>query len=143
MSHSDWDAAAATWRYQTSSKPQPPLPLSPPSLASAGRQKPTHRSHASAPRAGLGLADVDTLSPISPRGLGAPFNHRTTRSQPAVRVPPQHQEQPMPKSFIDITPEQEIRHEASRTRMRKLLARASIGFIGWGKSLTKKKTISK
>jgi hypothetical protein len=47
------------------------------------------------------------------------------------------------KSFIDITPKQGTKHERSatatkRARVKKLIARASNGIIGWGRQLTRK-----
>ncbi|RDB16985.1 hypothetical protein Hypma_002674 [Hypsizygus marmoreus] len=139
--------AAVPWEYQLDVKPLPsPAVLSPPSLASAGRKKPTHRSHVSVPLAGLGFVRVNTSTSGAPNGLGAPFHHRATRSQPMVCVPTHNE--PIPKSFIDITPEQESRHvssssRAGKERMRKLLARASNGVLGWGKSLGRKGVGSK
>ncbi|KAF5385886.1 hypothetical protein D9615_002472 [Tricholomella constricta] len=134
-------AAAVPWEYQSASKPQPSLPISPPSLASAGRQKPTHRSNISVPLAGLGLADVNNIRTGSPKSLGAPFNHRSTRSHAVIRVPTNLNQEPMPKSFIDITPEQDNQRGTSGIRMRKLLARASVGVLEWGKGLVGKKNV--
>ncbi|KAG5637993.1 hypothetical protein H0H81_002354 [Sphagnurus paluster] len=135
-------AAAVPWEYQLQSKLQPPLPpISMPSLTSAGRRRPTptHHSHLSVPLAGLGLTNVNDLPPSSEshQSLGVPFNHRSTRSQPIVRFPAHYE--PMPKSFIDITPEQDV-HRGSRMRMRKLLVQASVGVLGWGKGLARKKS---
>ncbi|KAJ7287625.1 hypothetical protein C8J57DRAFT_1707900 [Mycena rebaudengoi] len=100
-----------------------------PSLASAGRQKPSHRPNLSVPVLGLGFTTD------RPAALGPSFTHRPARSQPVNR-PPRANEA---KSFIDLTPEK--RRESTtrllnRERVKKLLSRASSGFIGWGKSLS-------
>jgi len=127
-------------------------PLSPPSLASAGRKKPSHRPRLSVPLAGFGFSNpttpgntlnADLSASSGPRVLAAPFMHRTTRSQPLNLIPPTATKAvQVLKSFIDLTPEQEVRHESSagmrKERVRKLLARASNGVFGWGKNLTRK-----
>ncbi|KAG5643592.1 hypothetical protein DXG03_000600 [Asterophora parasitica] len=132
-------AAAVPWEYQ-STLSKPLIPISPPSLASAGRQKPSHRSHSSVPLTGLGLSNVNDTRPKPPRSLGTPFNHCSTFR---VVSKSSRQEPPIPKSFIDITPEREIQRGSSKKRMRKLLARASVGVIGWGKGLGRKKSTLK
>ncbi|KAG6907915.1 hypothetical protein DXG01_006970 [Tephrocybe rancida] len=124
------------------SKPQPPLPISPPSLASAGRKKPTHRPHLSVPTplAGSKLPPAhETRSmPSFPEDLGVAFNHRSTRNHPAVREPRLQPNHPPPRSFMDITPEQEVQR-SSRARVRKLLNRASVSIFGWGKNKSNSK----
>jgi hypothetical protein len=104
-------------------------------LAYAGHQKSTKRAHMSNPFVGLNFPN-NSLAP--PRSLGSPFHHRPSWSQPVshatmTRYPSSH----VPKSFIDITPEQDV-HNLTRTRtelVRKLLARASRGVLNWGQSL--------
>ncbi|KAG6844338.1 hypothetical protein H0H87_007614 [Tephrocybe sp. NHM501043] len=120
-------------------KSQPPLPHSPPSLASAGRQKPAPRPHPSAPIStpakDPGLSSDSQTLPSSPppRDLGRAFNHRATESQP-VHMPKLVQpDKPTPKSFMEITPEQEIQR-GSRARVRTLLKRASVSMLSWGKT---------
>ncbi|KAJ7733761.1 hypothetical protein DFH07DRAFT_1065368 [Mycena maculata] len=105
-----------------------------PSLASAGRQKPRHRPNLSVPLLGLGLPDAERPA------LGASFTyHRPARSQPTNF--PCGGPGANPKSFIDLTPEKVVQREstgarAHRDRVKRLLSRASSGFIGWSKSLT-------
>jgi hypothetical protein len=43
------------------------------------------------------------------------------------------------KSFMDITPERDSRRSLGKEKMRKLLARASNGILGLGKSFGRKK----
>ncbi|KAJ6593809.1 hypothetical protein B0H19DRAFT_1056268 [Mycena capillaripes] len=124
--------------------PPPPIParalrfqaapaLPTPSLASAGRQKPHHRPNLSVPLMGLGFPD--------PAPLGPSFtHHRPARSQP-VNVPQANSDDP--RSFIDLTPEKLQRESTARVhreRVKRLLSRASSGFIGWGKALAGKKS---
>ncbi|KAJ7045419.1 hypothetical protein C8F04DRAFT_1388057 [Mycena alexandri] len=131
--------------------PPPPLPTSvsapprgtlrfqdlpPPSLARAGRQKPHHRPNLSVPLMGLGLpagTDAATNAPLGPSFT----HHRAARSQPN-NVP-----RVAPRSFIDLTPEKIVQRESTarvhRDRVKRLLSRASSGFIGWGKALAGKK----
>lgn len=148
-----------------------------PSLASAGREKPSHRVNHSVPLAGLtninvtsepagrlrsGSASARSVSVninINTNTTGAtsghktfdPFLQRPTRSEPMGIVPSSHEmtrldrttsaSAPM-KSFMDMTPDQ-VRPESvaglHKERMRKMLARASTGVFGWGKSLGRKK----
>ncbi|KAJ6586828.1 hypothetical protein DFH09DRAFT_1359334 [Mycena vulgaris] len=102
-------------------------PATPPSLASAGRQKPRHRPNLSVPL--MGLAPP----------LDAPFTHRPALSQP-TNFP--RARAANPKSFIDLTPEKHVHRDSTarvhRDRVKKLLSRASSGIIGWGKGLAKK-----
>ncbi|KAJ7096416.1 hypothetical protein C8R44DRAFT_377597 [Mycena epipterygia] len=109
----------------------------PPSLASAGRQKPHHRPNLSVPLMGLGLPNAD------PNALGPSFRHRPALSQPTNF---HRARADNPKSFIDLTPEKIAQRESSarvhRDRVKKLLSRASSGIIGWSKGLTGKKTRS-
>ncbi|KAJ7262270.1 hypothetical protein B0H12DRAFT_1271342 [Mycena haematopus] len=131
---------------ETMPPPPPPLPARSlrfqdaplPSLASAGRQKPSHRANLSVPLMGLGIPDVARPA------LGTAFaptahphpHHRSTRSQPDMtRVAGG------PRSFIDLTPEQAVqRGSSAHGRVKRLLSRASSGFIGWGRALAGKKT---
>ena len=144
-------AAVVPWEYQLQprtrygSMPVPtPLQLPPhvPSLASAGRQKPTHRSHLSVPLTGLGITNVNTSNSCASKGLGAPFHHRSTQSQPVARL--LSQQESLPKSFINITPEQEARHLSAfrvrKDRLKKMFARAS-SIIGWNKSFGRKGSV--
>ncbi|KAJ7783037.1 hypothetical protein B0H16DRAFT_1877489 [Mycena metata] len=136
--------------------PPPPLPTSvsapprsaalrfqdlpPPSLARAGRQKPHHRPNLSVPLMGLGLpagtdpnANANAHAPLGPSFT----HHRAARSQPN-NVP-----RVAPRSFIDLMPEKIVQRESAtrvhRDRVKRLLSRASSGFIGWGKALAGKK----
>lgn len=125
-------AAIAPWEYQL--QPNPQLSnTNLPSLASAGRQKPTHRSHMSVPLTGLGFTNMNTFTPESQKGLGTPFHHRSTQSQPTLHM--LSNQEALPKSFIDITPEQEARHgiRTRKAQLKKLLMRAS-GLLGWNKN---------
>jgi hypothetical protein len=121
-----------------------PQKLITPSLASAGRRKPTHRTHLSVPLAGLGLSNTSVTS-SSPRPLASPFYHRSTKSQPMFPAPHAQKTLPdaqNPTSFMDITPEQQVRDSSSgarREKIRKLLARASSGVISWGRNLANAK----
>lgn len=104
-------------------------------LTYAGNQKSTKRTHISNPFAGLNFANTG-LAPS--RSLGSPFHHRPSRSRPVshatmAKYPSPH----VPKSFIDITPEQDV-HNLTRSRtelLRKLLARTSRGVLNWGQTL--------
>ena len=140
-------AAIVPWEYQFQPKTRHvPTPLQPPphapSLASAGRQKPTHRSHLSVPLTGLGITNVNTPNSGAPRGLGTPFHHRSTQSQPVARLV--SQQDSLPKSFINITPEQEARYPSAfkvrKDRLKKMFARAS-SIIGWNKSFGRKGSV--
>jgi len=144
-------AAVVPWEYQLQprtrhgSVPVPTprqLPPHVPSLASAGRQKPTHRSHLSVPLTGLGITNVNTSNSGAPKGLGTPFHHRSTQSQPVARLV--SQQESLPKSFINITPEQEARHPSAfrvrKDRLKKMFARAS-SIIGWNKSFGRKGSV--
>ncbi|KAJ7647418.1 hypothetical protein FB45DRAFT_198826 [Roridomyces roridus] len=97
----------------------PPMPSRPLRFQDKGRQNAHHRTNLSVPLLGT-------------QSLGPPFTHRPTPSQPAA--------QPLrpPKSFIDLTPEKK-RESSTHLRVKKLLSRASSGFIGWSKGLTGKK----
>lgn len=121
----------------------------PPSLASAGRQKPSHHLHMSVPMASLGLPNTVVHGPnpapssTAPHNsLASPFLHRATRSQPASLMSFLEMEA-IPRSFIDITPEQEVHRESTtgsrKARVRKLLARASNSALEWGRILTARK----
>ncbi|KAJ7680231.1 hypothetical protein DFH06DRAFT_1290167 [Mycena polygramma] len=105
-----------------------------PSLASAGRQKPHHRPNLSVPLMGLGLPEAAPLGPSF-------THHRTARSQP-VNIPCASAGDP--RSFIDLTPEKLAQRESTtrvhRERIKRLLSRASSGFIGWGKTLAGKRS---
>lgn len=118
----------------------PPKAITP-SLASAGRQKPTHRTHLSVPLAGLGLSTPDSTSANS-RPLASPFHHRATKSQPMIPTSKVRQADVNPTSFMDITPEKKAHGSSSgapREKMRKLLARASSGVLSWGRNLASTK----
>lgn len=120
---------------------------------------PGHRPQTSLPLTSGGSAF------IQPRALATPFTHRPTRSQPAAIIRNGHRsvdvatrsernnkelnvtvDRQRLKSFMDITPEQDTRRssgEAQKERVKRLLARASNGVIGWGKSLSKKKILGR
>ncbi|KAJ7703295.1 hypothetical protein B0H17DRAFT_1042637 [Mycena rosella] len=108
--------------------------LYPPSLASAGRQKPHHRPNRSVPLMGLGLPDAG--GPL----LAPSFTHRPALSQPTNFS---RARAGNPKSFIDLTPEKVVQRESTarvhRDRVKRLLSRASSGIIEWSKGLTGKK----
>ncbi|KAJ7901735.1 hypothetical protein B0H14DRAFT_3723109 [Mycena olivaceomarginata] len=113
-----------------------------PSLASAGRQKPRHhRANLSVPLMGLGIPDA--ARPALGSAFAAhPGGHRSARSQPAdLAGAPRGG--PDPRSFIDLTPEKIVQRGSTanvhRERVKRLLSRASSGFIGWGKALAGKK----
>ncbi|KAF8210136.1 hypothetical protein K438DRAFT_1959417 [Mycena galopus ATCC 62051] len=128
-----------------------------PSLASAGRQKPTHhRGNLSVPLMGLGVGIPDVarpalgtaFAPAHPRPNAHMGHHRSARSQPDLTRafgPRAGGPNPDPRSFIDLTPEKVSVQRASsgahvhRERVKRLLSRASSGFIGWGKALAGKK----
>jgi hypothetical protein len=92
-------------------------------------------------------------APIHRTDLAAPFLHQSSKSQPiyttdgtldvhepTINLRNTGDVQNL-KSFMNMTPEHEKPHPISGVRtqkekVRKLLARASHGFIGWGKSLT-------
>ncbi|KAJ6609826.1 hypothetical protein B0H10DRAFT_2294655 [Mycena sp. CBHHK59/15] len=82
---------------------------------------------------GLGFTEVER------NALTPSFAQRPALSQPSNLPRATHN----PKSFIDLTPEQAVRRESTtrvhRERVKRLLSRASSGFIGWGRSLTGKK----
>jgi hypothetical protein len=106
------------------------------SLASAGRQKPHHRANLSVPLMGLGLPDAAVAPALGPSFTA---HHRPARSQP-TNVPRGGAD---PRSFIDLTPEKLVQRESTarvhRERIKRLLSRASSGFMGWGKVLAGKK----
>lgn len=69
--------------------------------------------------------------------LQAPFKRQSAR----VDISSASNNDKMPKSFMDITPEQRPKSDsnnARKERVRKLLARASNGVAGWSKLLTRK-----
>jgi hypothetical protein len=77
-----------------------------------------------------------------PMALSGPFLYRETCNRQSAKS---ENDLPigMDKSFIDITPKQGAKHERSaaatkRARVKKLIARASNGIIGWGRQLTRK-----
>ena len=80
-----------------------------------------------------------------PMALSGPFLYLEACNGPSAKS-----EDDLPfgteKSFIDITPKQGIKHERSattskRARVKKLIARASNGIIGWGRQLTRKTSV--
>jgi hypothetical protein len=80
-----------------------------------------------------------------PMALSGPFLYRETCNRQSAKS-----ENDLPfgrdKSFIDITPKQGTKHERSttatkRARVKKLIARASNGIIGWGRQLTRKTSV--
>ncbi|KAG6868933.1 hypothetical protein C0993_007707 [Termitomyces sp. T159_Od127] len=118
-------------------KPEFRMSLSPPSLASAGRKKPEPYPHL-LPRSVAGLGHPSTSAPLKTSS-----DCRATREQPpSVPLITHQSDQPTPKSFMDITPERE-EERRPRSRVRKFLARASIGMFNWGKNVSRMKSISK
>jgi hypothetical protein len=105
------------------------------SFACAERQKMSKRAHLSNFFAGFG-SSKDSLGHL--RSLGSPFHHRLTRGQPDAHTPTRAPSSHVPKSFIDITPEQDTGDPRSTRRelTRKLLVKASRGILGWGRSTT-------
>ena len=80
-----------------------------------------------------------------PMALSGPFSYRENCNRQSAKI-----ENDLPferdKSFIDITPKQGTKHERSttaskRARVKKLIARASNGIIGWGRQLTRKTSV--
>ena len=104
--------------------------------------------HMSLPSSGLGSLEFETtqhnakVTALRPVALSGPFVYRKTCSRPLAKTendPPGMKD----KSFIDITPKQGTKYNPSaaatkRARMKKLIARASTGIIGWGRQLTRK-----
>ena len=106
-----------------------------PSLACLGRQKTTKRTHLPNSFTGLSFSNASRVPPTS---LGSPFHHRSDRSHSVDHAMTTHPSPYVPKSFIDITPEQEICDFTSRPRrelMRTWLVRASRGVLNWGQTL--------
>jgi hypothetical protein len=134
-------------------------PVDFPRMESSGAKHPGHRPQTSLPLPSGGSAF------IQPRALATPFTHRPTRSQPAAIIRNGHRsvdvttrsesntkelnvtvDRQRLKSFMDITPERDTKRSsggAQKERVRRLLARASNGVIGWGKSLSKKKILGR
>ncbi|KAJ6499395.1 hypothetical protein C8R45DRAFT_1127308 [Mycena sanguinolenta] len=117
-----------------------------PSLASAGRLKPTHRrANHSVPLMGLGIPDAarPALGTAFNPTVQRPQHHRSARSQPDLTRIAGAGAGPDPRSFIDFTPEKVVQREstAHHKRIKRLLSRASSGFIGWGRALAGKKTV--
>ncbi|KAJ7072406.1 hypothetical protein C8F01DRAFT_245205 [Mycena amicta] len=120
----------------------PPLPHSrslrfqdapPPSLATAGRQKPRHRPNLSMPVTGTGLG-------LPANALGPSFTHRSARSQPINNFQPEPVTNP--RSFIDLDPEEQRRkavRSVPRERVKRLLSRAKSTLIEWSKGFAGKK----
>ncbi|KAG6862213.1 hypothetical protein C0995_002143 [Termitomyces sp. Mi166 len=116
-------------------KPEFRMSLSPPSLASAGRKRPASRPYVPFP----------TFVPEHPSNSKTSqeeSDHRPTRDRPIALLPTRQSDQPIPRSFIDITPERET-ERGPRSRVRKLLARASVSMFGWGKNVSRTKKILK
>jgi hypothetical protein len=108
------------------------------SLACSEQQKPTKRALLPDPFASLSFPNAGL---VPPRSLGSPFHHNPTQSQPVAHTtmmsdPSPHRD--VPKSFIDITPEQDMRDFTRRELMRKLLVRVSRGVLSWGQTLTQR-----
>ncbi|KAG6820999.1 hypothetical protein H0H93_008628 [Arthromyces matolae] len=92
-----------------------------PSLASAGRKKPAPHGKVSPP-----AVPPAGERPVTP-GPRAVLDRRDLRIQPLYQVQG-HRLDPIPKSFMDITPEREVQ-QGTGTRVRKLFARASMGML--------------
>ncbi|KAF7321349.1 hypothetical protein MKEN_00655100 [Mycena kentingensis (nom. inval.)] len=117
----------------------PPLPPSrslrfqdvsvPPSLVSAGREKPRHRTNLSMPVAPRGTDGLPALGPSythhrAARSLGQPIH--THLSAIATHDP---------RSFIDLSPDRTRRDRSSKVPLKRLLSRAKSGLIEWSKGL--------
>ena len=81
-----------------------------------------------------------------PKALSGPFLYRETCNRQSAKSEYGLPMMGMDKSFIDITPKQGAEHEHSaaatkRARVKKLIARASNGIIGWGRQLTRKTSV--
>ena len=117
------------------------LPKTPyPSLTINGvTQKLSHRPHQSVPLAGLGFSDAALFKcqASRPQPLAAPFSHR-----PSLTVATEGYKGgaiPMPKSFIDITPERATAPVTVRKeRVKSFIARASNGVKNWSRQFAKK-----
>jgi hypothetical protein len=122
------------------SLPKTPYPSS---TINGVTQKLFHRQHQSVPLAGLGFSDAALFKcqASRPQPLAAPFSHR-----PCLSVTTQGYKEgalPIPKSFIDITPERATAPVAVRKeRVKRLIARASNGVINWSRQFSKKKQSS-
>lgn len=106
------------------------------SLACSRQQKTTKRAQLSNRFASLSFQNA---SLVPPRSLGSPFHHRPTQSQLVAHATMTNDSSPnVPKSFMDITPEQDVRDFTRTGLMRKLLVRAGRGIVGWGQTLTQR-----
>ena len=108
------------------------------SVACSGKQKTTKQAHLSNPFTSLSFANA---SLVPPRSLGSPFHHRPARKQPIGYATTTDPSPYVPKSFMDITPEQDMRDFTSRSRrelMRTWLARAGRGVLNWSQTLTQR-----
>ncbi|KAK7057268.1 hypothetical protein R3P38DRAFT_3544988 [Favolaschia claudopus] len=107
----------------------------------AGQQKLNHRNNLSVPLMGLSLGTPDASRPTLGKAFVSGPGHRSARSQPNDLTASQKGSDP--RSFIDLTPEKLMQRDSTtrvhRERVKRLLARASSGFIGWGKALAGKK----
>ena len=82
-----------------------------------------------------------------PVALSGPFVHRETCNRPLAKTENELSNE-MDKSFIDFTLNQGAKQERSAAttktaRVRKMIARASSGIIGWGRQLTRKNSCVK
>ncbi|KAF8813576.1 hypothetical protein BYT27DRAFT_6344636 [Phlegmacium glaucopus] len=152
--HNDW--SFANLNYFSSSKDARDLkcPFSPTlndSLRSFEHCK-GRGTHKSFPSLGLEGSGSETaqhkaeVTGIRPMALSDPFVHRESCNRPLAK-PGHDLPNGTDKSFIDITPNQG-KHERSaaatkRARVKKLIARAGHGIIGWGKQLTRKNSFVK
>ena len=103
--------------------------------------------HMSLPSSGFGslrseAGQQNAKVTTPPMALSGPFSYRETCNSQSAKSE-DYLPFGMDKSFIDITPKQGTKHECSaaatkRARVKKLIARASNGIIGWGKQLTRK-----
>lgn len=106
--------------------------------------------HMSLPSSGFGSlrseeGQYKTKVTTLPMALSDPFLYRESSNRQSAKS-----ENDLPlgrdKSFIDITPKQGTKHDRSttaskRARVKKLIARASNGIIGWGRQLTRKTSV--
>ena len=146
--HQHSDRSFANIDYFSSSKHAQDLKHSfSPTLNELEHCKGRGAQHMSLPSSGFGSLQSEAGQYIAkvttpPMALSGPFLYRETCNRQSAKSA---NDLPIgtDKSFIDITPKQGIKHERSaaatkRARVKKLIARASNGIIGWGRHLTRK-----
>ena len=146
--HQQSDRSFANIDYFSSSKHAQDLKHSfSPTLNELEYCKGRGAQHMSLPSSGFGglrseAGEHKAKVTTPPMALSGPFLYRETCNRQSAKSANN-----LPigtdKSFIDITPKQGIIHECSaaatkRARVKKLIARASSGIVGWGRQLTRK-----